>query len=193
MFIDESGDLGIHPPGSRFFVVASIVTSEPRALEKIVGKARSRYVFEGELKHHNAQQSLIKFVLNQINELDCQIYWNAVDKTLLEKKRNISWQEYVIMISTIIRRANSQRSKFRTNIVMDRFSYKNHSPVDMEKTILENIAVENRKDQYQLTSASSENHKGLQLADFVAGSIFRNMNRDDQLFKIISHKSKRVR
>jgi len=83
-YIDESGDIGLGPRSSKFFVVGATVTDKPEALDRIVKKARrSLGVKErkrAELKFSKSSHVLRRRVLRSYNHSDAMFIWFAIQK-----------------------------------------------------------------------------------------------------------------
>ena len=192
MFLDESGDLGKHPPGSRFFVIAILVTQSVRQFEKIERRTRERFHPRGELKFNSSNERVRNFVLDRINDNDCKIAWIAMDKTIQPPGFRI-WPSdlYQRMTGKVFEHVLDHSAHPRVTFSIDRFSISKLSPADFEKFVREMFATHRTGSPSALSVSSydSQRSPGLQVNDFVPGSIFRMLEHDESdLYGVIKQR-----
>jgi hypothetical protein len=182
VLIDECGDLGVGVRSSKFFLMCATVTDDVRTLRRLPRNIRyrfgTRYQLRSELKHHSAPEIVSSAILKEIYLKPVRIYWIAIDK-----KRS-SWDSgKEIVIQLMVRLVADITVSERSNgflFVVDRFSMKAR---DME-TLTEVISTSARAadpqiDRLMVRYVDSINDPALQVHDFVVGSIFRSLERND--------------
>lgn len=85
IFLDESGDLGFKKTSSRWFLITVAITSNRRALEKVIKQARKRLLKEhknvSELHAYHADDTTRKKVLTGLSEIaDLKVLCTILNK-----------------------------------------------------------------------------------------------------------------
>jgi hypothetical protein len=84
IYIDESGDLGDNPLGSRYFVIAAIIVDDPKNLNRIIKDARNKYRNiigrDLEIKGNKTNRDVIRKILGKVNNIDYQVFAIFIDK-----------------------------------------------------------------------------------------------------------------
>lgn len=84
IFIDESGDLGLH--GSKFFTIVALTTRDVASLSRIMKRLRERKLKKKmkelpEIKANNSDARIREFVLKKISALNCSISAVVIPKS----------------------------------------------------------------------------------------------------------------
>ncbi len=167
VYIDESGDIGRK---SKYIVFASVITDNPRHLEKALKKiwrAKPQLHGHGELHANKVDDSTRNRVLKTLNELDIAFRYLAIDKsTQSEPLVRVYYRELAAFVV--------QHSDAHIIIVDKKDTNKKR-----QKTIellglqanFENVLFE-----------ESHKVKQLQAVDFIAWAIGRHYEADDSTF-----------
>ncbi|HSV41779.1 MAG TPA: DUF3800 domain-containing protein [Methanomassiliicoccales archaeon] len=188
--MDESGDIGVHPPGSRFFVISVSAVKNLRELDRIIKRTRSRFHPYGGLKFSNSHHALRTYVMKAICSTDISIVWAAIDKkqlTNIEKRNEL----YLSCALCAIKMAIEGYNYTRIDLAIDNFSWRKISQDDFVRSIIEDISdiIKDRKIELCVHCVSSQSLKGLQVHDFITGAIFQRLERNnDYYYNIIKNK-----
>jgi len=186
MFIDESGDLGMK--GSKYLVLACLVTKDPKSLKRIIKNAR-RHKFKKELRKTNeikankSSKPLIKYLLNKLSELE-GIY---VFYVLLEKKKVYS----SFLLDNKHKLYNYVAGKLAKYIQLDY----NKAIIRIDKSkgkqilredfnnyfsnrLKENCSIKNIK----IHHSYSHSWEGLQFADLLAWALFQKFEHNNEKY-----------
>lgn len=185
VYLDESGDLGLSPTSSKHLVVAALATAEPRVLARIVRRSRRRYGLEGvgELKFNKDGDTLRRFVLESLGRTDSSVAWGAVVKSNapppLKGDKNGLYQY-------LVRRTVSDLSKGihakRLCVLIDRRSTEPTVRRALEGRIGSDVVMNHAgylPPIVMVGHMDSVNSEGLQIADYVAGTVFQRLERGD--------------
>lgn len=186
---DESGDTGNADQSSWFIVVAGIACNRFETLNQIVLRTRKDIHHKKrdslpELKAFIAEPRITKKLLTRIaEEPDTQIFASIVDK------RKASFETandlYYLAYSTAIRAALQQTASL--NAVLDMFYTRHHQQAQFIDKLLKSLTDLNKP--IAVTFDRSHNNRPLQIADFVAWSIFQHVEHGNSVYRdIIAHK-----
>ncbi|MDR0519445.1 MAG: DUF3800 domain-containing protein [Clostridiales Family XIII bacterium] len=103
IFFDESGDLGWGDKSSKFFVLAFLITDEPKKIEAAMKKTVSSMTKKQRKKIHgymhavDIEPSVVRTCLKRIDKTGAKIAIYAVDKSLLsrQKDKHVVYNELV--------------------------------------------------------------------------------------------------
>lgn len=191
VFVDESGDLGMY--GSKFFTVAAIVTEDPRKLSRIIKRVRERILKRKlkqipEIKANNSNRRIREFVLRKIKEADCKIFAIVVDKSkILPHLYEVKDRLYNYFCGILLNQIQIKEGKLI--ITVD----KKHTNTLLRENFSEYVKRKIRERypnlEVEVNQCSSYSINELQVADFVAWSINRKFNsNDDWYYRIIEDK-----
>lgn len=197
IFVDESGDLGFSPSASRYVVAIALATVRPTEIRRLVRKAQSRFGPTerrlGELKFNSASRRLRSFLLEGIARADTRIAWNALFKPCLPEKHRIDKEALLDSlrmgaIGGIT--AGVHARNFRIIVDKRRIRDKIRQRFDNE---VKKTAVARHlgfvPPDISISHFDSLTSEGLQAADFVAGAVFRSLERgDDSCLEIVRPK-----
>jgi hypothetical protein len=183
LYMDESGDLG-YKRGSRFFVIAVIKLSNRRELELCVKRVRQKKLKKNppsELKAYKATDNVRFALLNHIAEQDIEIYTTIVEKysmseKIMQRANDLYNQLACITISHCIRDNCIQlllvdkRGDHVVRKAFDEYIRLFHGGIKIEHL-------------------DSQEDKIMQVVDFVAWSIHRKYEmEDDRFYNLITKK-----
>ncbi len=193
LFMDESGDLG--ELGSQYFTVIVASVRDPKDFNRIIKRTRQRKLKKklhelNEIKAHTSSESIRKYVLQEINKVDCSILALVIFK---EKVKNSFFNdknklytylcglllEQITLNADIIDITIDKRSS--NKLLMDDFNQQIEQRI---KNKIKNITVHIR---HLESHASNE----LQVVDFIAWSVHRKYTKgDNSYYELIKGKIK---
>ena len=178
--IDESGDTG--PNGSKFFVMAAIVTSRPRHLLRAY-KATPAYSGP-EIKFYDAAINERLNVLTEIANANVKIIYVCVDKEKSNNRFQHNNELYRWALKETMTNAINISENKDLNIIVDESSFiKNDCLKKMAKDASEVLGKNIKK------CSKTTSDKCVRIADYVAGSIWAKYERkNEKYFEIINEK-----
>jgi len=180
IIIDESGDLGKR--GSNFFVMVAVVTGRSRHL---LGASKKIPNLNFETKFSNSFYEDKISVLEEISRSDAEITYVVVDKKNYSSLFSNCYGNdlYKNVLKQLFKETMSVISQRDVNIIID--ESRSIKMADLKE--LANVVAANEKiNVKKCQKGSSEANKCIQVADFVAGSIWTKYEKkDDEFFKII--------
>ncbi len=189
IFIDESGDLG--KVGSRYFIIAALCTNKPELIYRCIKKIRERKLKKKlrditELKGNNSSDIIRRAVLQKLMKCDCEIHIITLDK---EKVYNYLFEHkdklYNFVAGILFDHLQDSTNHF-LNVIIDKKDKKSILREDFNNYIKHKARW---NVQIDIVHMESETNKGLQMVDFVAWSVHRKYNhQDDSFYKIIEPK-----
>jgi len=183
--MDESGDLG-SIRGSKFFVIAGLVTQNRRELEHCIKRVRQRSIGKNkpvELKAYDATDRTRNALLRCVAKQDIRIYAVVVNKLAVADQLGSGMHTlYNHLACTVVGRCLEDArvrclmiDKYGDKIVrdnFDRFVRALHGDIEIEHP-------------------DSRDNKLIQVVDFIAWSIRRKYASDDERFySLIANKIK---
>jgi len=180
--IDESGDLGLK--GSRYFVVAALVTERSRNLLKAY-KAIPKG--NAEVKFYYSTHKEKEKVLTEVSRVKASIVYTCVDKEKQIDTYGSGKVLYQRALEEVIRNALEISVSKDVNVLVDRSRYiKNDELKEMVKELSQDIG----KNVIKCEKVSF--NKCVSVADFVAGSIWTKYESgNDEFFKILTEMIRR--
>lgn len=186
MIIDECGNLSSTARSPRHFVLAATCIREIRQVQRIPRKARKKFTRKidigVELKHHAESEMVSTFILNSLASLDVNIYWVALRKS---HEKDIQWyRTYEALSSILLKELIISEKAPRYHLFVDRISKKSvyiasyEAMVDRIVTAPE-IGIPTPYISVRFVDSRSE--PAMQVHDFIVGSIFRSLERNDDM------------
>lgn len=193
--MDESGDLGFSKGSSKWFLFTLAITSDKRALERVVKKVwqplKSRHKHLGELHAYHANQVTRSRILRKIAEIDDLKVLTVV---LNKEKVYVDLQDQ-----------KNYLYNYTANILLDRLHQKgvlNTGDIelyidrkDTKKALTENFvnylteSMDKRGRKMKVTLHTSTANKSIQAVDFLSWAIFRKYEKNDyQYYELIQDK-----
>ncbi len=198
VFVDESGDLGFTKKSSKYFVIASVETTDDKQFDSLFKKVRKSLKKKErdipEFKFTKTNQDTKLKILSKIAELDVSFSAVVLDKNTvafhLRTKQQILYNYLTGFIVEILPVSRHRRIK----LVIDKFLTNEVERSNFDEYILQKVEEVCLKHgiivpEVRVNHASSQSHCGLQVADFVAGSIFNKYERGyEKYYTIIKPK-----
>ncbi|MFH1520200.1 MAG: DUF3800 domain-containing protein [Candidatus Micrarchaeota archaeon] len=184
IYIDESGDLGGR--GSKHLILAAIVVEDYKALDRIIKNMR-RNKFKKELKGaheikaNNSSDSVIKHILEKINELkNARVFYMVLEKKKLfsvylrEDKNKL----YNFIAGKLAK--NLPMDKGSISIRIDKSKGRQMLREDFNSYFMKNL----KRTDSRITIEHSYSHAwaGLQFADILAWSCFQKFEHSNSSY-----------
>lgn len=197
IFLDESGDLGFKKTSSKWFLFTIAITSDPRALERVVKRVwrqlKKQHKRLGELHASHEKDITRKRVLKMLNEVnDFKVLCVILNKQKvyidLQNQKNYLYNYTANILLDRLHTREVLKTKEPINLYIDR--------KDTKKRLRENFinyltdSMKKRRDSsFAITLHSSHENKSLQAVDFISWAIFRKYEYGDyEFYEIIKNK-----
>jgi hypothetical protein len=181
VLIDESGDLGQGPRASSHFVISASVLEDINSYKRIPKRIRRNHfrpaTIGPELKHHKASENVSVRILSAIDRCSVNIYWLAYRKE--GGGRSSPGSVYFAICELLIRNVFSKENGMNFVIVLDRFSRSAQIENKFKEMILTEAWLVDIGISLNIQFMDSMSYPSLQVHDFVVGSIFRSLERND--------------
>jgi hypothetical protein len=174
IYIDDSGDPGFKTDGgsSKYLVIAAVVFTDSLIAEEVSLEMKKfrrsiRWTDDREFKFHQTKKSYIKDLLKIVNKYDFEIYSISVDKTKIKQPANQKTFYYEV-IAGLLKNIPVKSA----DAVID-----GGQGINYLKSVRAYLRQESNlygKKIAKISFANSQNTMLVQLADLVAGSIFRS-------------------
>ncbi len=180
IFIDESGTLP--DKADKHIVVAALVSYNPEELKNILPKFRKKIPTKGsrrrekilrELKFHYVGDITRRKVLKEIISKNIKIYALVVDK--IGRKITDKPENYGKLIKTLV-------DYFKEREDIKEIYIDKHFAAKETTNKLQSILEGNIKGDFKFSQIDSMEDSRIDLADFVAGAIFRKYRVSDPKF-----------
>lgn len=187
VFIDESGDLGFSNGGSKYFVIAAMVTTDAVKMERFVKKMNRKYDQKEkggvEFKFNLSKEALrIKFV-QAIGSMDCSIYWRAVTKSNVQEPLRMKKDKlYHYMCGQVLADVFKHTYSESFTVTFDRRSSKKSVRNDLDRYVEQQMFSHHTgmfPPKLTVSHFISSNCPCLQVQDYVVGSVFQSLERDN--------------
>ena len=185
--IDESGDLGFSAGGSRFFVIAAMVTTDSTKMKRFVKRMNKRYDQKEkggvEFKFNRSQEGLrIRFV-ELIGDLDRTVYWKAVKKSNVQGPPRVKKDKlYHFICGQVLADVFRHTYSGSFTVTFDRRSSKRTVRNDLDRYVEQQMFSHHTgmfPPKLMVSHFDSRNCPCLQVQDFVVGSVFQSLERAD--------------
>ena len=172
--IDESGDLGEN--GTRFFVIAAIVSGRSRRLLSTYKKIPLK---EYESKFSNSSDEEREDVLNELATTDTKIVCVCVDKNDYREPYRSGNTLYQKALETLMEHAMMVAPSKDVNIMVDKSRFiKIDSMKETAGRIAESIGVNVKRCDKVLSTSN----KCVQIVDYAVGAIWWEHEKNDPRF-----------
>ena len=190
VYIDESGDLGFSSRSSRHFVVVALASPEPKELTRILRRVRRRLYSScaktPEFKFKSSPDRAKRLILRGLAGSSTSVSWGGVTKNrisvdLMDDKNAL----YLQVCSRTVEGLMGQTRAKRAHIVLDKWSSNRTLRRNFEEHLRETVRSHHGGYFAPSTSVShldSANSAGIQIADIVAGAVFRSLERADPAY-----------
>lgn len=193
---DESGDVSFNfaKGASRYFVATVIGTQYPDNLRGVLEKLRRDSKLPGRYEfgyHKLSSESLRTRVFATIANTEFDIWGILVDKTILPEayKAMSGLDFYLYFVSELICQIPNQKRQGGT-LILDEFGYPDQTKDELRR-IMKARNIEHKFNRISIRRSQSE--PLIQIADLVAGAIWRRDTRNDSgAFEAIERKIKKL-
>lgn len=190
VYLDESGDLGFSPRSSRHIVVAVIAFHGSYVPGRLVRAARKRLSPNDrrmvELKFNKSPDRLRRLLLADVAKTDCQIAWCAVEKYRLPSRSVVESGQLLHSMSALAVSEISRMTRAKSiAVVVDKRWTKERLRAELDSCLedaVESCHSGHFAPSVRVSHLDSMTSAGLQLADFVAGAVFRSIERADESY-----------
>ena len=190
IYLDESGDLGFTSPrSSQYLVVAAVATTDSTYLSRIPRKARKKLHIKGmdkEIKFSNSSEEIRRYVLNEINKLDCWVVWGAITKkNAISQLRKNSAYLYNYLCGLVLCDMFERTHTKKINLIFDRHTIKKGNRDKLDSYINEKLKSRHSGHfvpELRISHYDSINCQCLQAHDFIVGSVFQSIERNDMMY-----------
>lgn len=193
---DESGDTSFNfrKGASRYFVIAVIATQSPDSLRGLLEKLRheSGLVDKYEFSFHKLSgERLRNRVFSALSEANFETWAILVDKTrLAEAFKGMSGLDfYLYFVTELIARIPGEKRAGGT-LILDEYGYPDQTKEELKRI----LKARNISHGFQRISIRrSQSEPLIQIADLVAGAIWRRDTRNDTgAYEMIEGKIKKL-
>lgn len=177
-YLDESGDVAPFS-GSRFLVVAMLVTESPRAIELHVKRARQslgRKARQDELKATWSEPQMIERLLNSIAQEDVQIVAVAVDKRAIVRPPAEFEEIYRTAVARVVGHCLARWPQL--HLYLDRRYTNSKQRQALEQAVIAALPPGSQQ-ALLIWHEDSRGNLCLQAVDYVAWAIARKYERGD--------------
>jgi hypothetical protein len=185
-YLDESGDVAPFA-GSRYLIVAILITSDPRPIELHIKRARralGRKAKSDELKAADLERVVTEGLLKSLVEEDIEIVASVVDKRAILRPLSDSEDIYRAVVTQAVKLSVERHP--RLELWLDKRYTKPALRDRLERTIREGI-TDLAHQVVLVHQEDSHKQKGLQAVDHVAWAFFQKYERkNDSLWRILA-------
>lgn len=190
VYLDESGDLGFSLPSSRHFVVVALASPEPKELSRVLKRARRRLYSSGsmtpEFKFKSSPEHVRRLILRGVAGTSTRVAWSGIAKhNVLAELGEDKDELYLRICSNALAGLVSRTHAKRVHIVLDKRSGRRSLRRHFEEHLLDVVGSYHGGYFAPSTSVShmdSVNSAGVQVADIVAGAVFRSLEHSDNSY-----------
>ncbi len=190
VYMDESGDLGFSLSSSRHFVVVALASPEPKELSRVLRRTRRRLYSSDkmtpEFKFKSSPEHVRKLILRDVAGTSTRVAWSGIAKhSALAELGEDKDELYLHSCSSALAELMSRTHAKRVHIVLDKRSSGRSLRRHFEEHLLGVVRSNHRGYFAPSTSVShmdSVNSAGVQVADIVAGAVFRSLERSDNSY-----------
>ena len=169
--IDESGDLGTE--GSRFFLMAAVVTKRTKHLLKAY---KAIPTIDGkELKFYNFRDDERLSILSEIAAADVKIIYVCIDKHSSNEPYRSGKELYYHALRELMKHALESYEHQDINILVDDNRF-----IKTDKLTKMGMELSSDLNKNVKRCEKVFSHKCIKIADCIAGSIWRSYEREDE-------------
>jgi hypothetical protein len=190
VYLDESGGLGRSPRSPQHMVAAALSTRDPVALRRLIRKANRRFGPRenrlGEVKFSTASRGLRMHVIEGIARSDVTIAYAAVHGPNLHGSKVFDRESLIAsLFEEVVEALSSTLVVDHVSIVMDRRRVRDRARGEFDCRLIGAVMSHHAgffPPDVKVTHLDSQTSEGLQAADFVAGAMFQNLERENSLY-----------
>ena len=190
IYLDESGGLGRSPRSPRHMVAAALSIRDPIALRRLIRKANSRFGPRenrlGEVKFSTASRGLRVRVIEGIASSDATIAYAAVHGPSFHGCKALDREPLIAsLFEEVVEALSATLAVDHVSIVMDRRRVRDRARGEFDCRLIGAVMSHHASlfpPDVRVTHLDSQTSEGLQAADFVAGAMFQNLERENSLY-----------
>lgn len=198
VFIDESGDLGFTENSTKYYIIASVETRNLLGLDRVIKKVRKTLGKKKknipEFKFARSDDVIRERFLKRAVEEDLLFSAIVLQKQMvydyLRDKKDKLHNYLAGFIAESLSYEYSNEKEFK--IIVDKFIMSKEKRNEFNwylKYRLLNSYGQSNPPKIEITHEDSQQHPGLQIADFVAGAVFQYYERGrDEFYEIVKPK-----
>lgn len=195
VYLDESGDPGLSPSSSKHLVVAGIASAESFRFRRLVRETRRRFGSEtsrwSELKFNRSSNNLRVHLLKGIAATDSFIVWTGIVKRgSLDKFKSRREELVRSVFAEVASEVSGRLRSRRMDLVVDRRTNKEREKKEFDSVLKAAVFAKHAgyfPPMVRVRHIDSFNSYGLQLADHIAGAVFRMLEfNDDSYIRLIT-------
>jgi hypothetical protein len=180
---------------SRYFVVTVIGTQNPDALREVLADVRQKTHLPKDFDFHFnslASAKLRTRLFEALREADFEAWGMLVDKTSLPDPFKVlvsGLNFYLYFVSELIRQIPPSKREGGT-LILDEYGYPEHTRAELKRIMK---AREIKHGFRRITVRRSQSEPLIQVADLVAGAIFRrDAHQQSEAYEMIANKIKKL-
>jgi hypothetical protein len=187
VYLDESGDLGSSSGSSRYIVVAALATDESHEFRRLVRASRKRFRSETggaiEFKFNRSSAKLRMRFLEDIARTHSWIAWCGFEKSRMLPALKPERERLLHVISGSVVSEIARRTHARSmNVIVDKRWTKERQRNDFSRYVEKMVSFHHSgyfAPALEISHFDSMACEGLQVVDFVAGAVFKSVERAD--------------
>mgnify|MGYP001765414343 CR=1 FL=1 len=182
--------MGFSPSSSKHFVIVALASPEPNELTRVLRRVRRRVYSPNsknpEFKFRSSPERVRKAILNGVAETRTRIVWGGIIKhNTPTDPRCDKMSLYLLMCSRALTELTRWTRARSVHIVLDRCSNSRTMRANLGWHLRE-VASFNHAGYFAPSVAvshlDSANSSGIQVADVVAGAVYRSLERSDPAY-----------
>jgi hypothetical protein len=185
VYVDESGDLGFTEKSSRYYVIATAEVSNPLIAERVIKRVRKKLKKKeksiSEFKFSRSDEKIRNFVLKEAVKAEMNFSAIVLDKKMvyqyLKDKKDVLHNYLTGFLAESLSYYEDE-TDFR--IVVDKFIMRKEKRDEFNSYLHRRLQNFCKAKIFEVIHESSEQHAGLQIADFVAGAVFQKYERQKE-------------
>ena len=194
--VDESGDasLRFEKGASRYFVISVVATQFPDSLRDYLENIRKDLKLADHYEfgfHKLASIKLRDKVFTALSGADFEAWAILVDKTLLsdELRSMTGLERYLFFVAELIRIIPAEKRAGGT-LILDEFGYPDKTKDELKRILKARNIVHGFR---RISIRRSQSEPLIQIADLIAGSIWRrDTNNDTGAYEMIERKIRKL-
>ncbi len=180
---DESGDVSFNfgKGASRYFVIALIATKKPQELREMLDEIRTEFHlpagYEFGFNSMGSAAKLRQKVFNHLSKADFSAWAIIVDKTMLPQiYADVPRLSFYLFFATELLQVIPEEMREGATLILDEFSGEKDLPLELRRY----MKKRNIPRQFnRVLTKRSKSEPLIQIADLVAGSVFRRDARGE--------------
>lgn len=194
VYVDESGDLGFTEKSSRYYVIATAEVHNPLIADRIIKRVRKKLKKKEknipEFKFSGSSEKIRNLIFKEI--LDTEMKFSTI---VLEKKmvydylRNKKQVLHNYLTGFLVESLSYYEDENDFRIIVDKFIMQKERRDEFDNYLRLRMSNRSRTKNLEVFHENSEQHAGLQIADFIAGAVFQKYERQiEKYYNVIRPK-----